>query len=239
MLPAVVDAAQVAELLERRPDLVLLDVLPDAYYVRRHIRGARNACVYKMAFLDDVAKLVPGRETPLIVYGDRPDSRASAVARDKLLAAGYRQVADFSTGLSAWRAAGGPTEGSGGEPEQDQPSPDGRHRLDPDKSSLRWFGRNLGSTHHGTLPLVEGDCTVERGRLRGACVVFDMTGIRCEDLTDRSTAEILEAHLRSDDFFDVERYPQATFSVTRAETHSRGGPRHSGHAVPWRACAQR
>ncbi len=41
--------------LTEQPETVLIDLLSQEHFAGRHIPGARNACVFRVSFLDDMA----------------------------------------------------------------------------------------------------------------------------------------------------------------------------------------
>ncbi|HMP00667.1 MAG TPA: YceI family protein [Kiritimatiellia bacterium] len=79
---------------------------------------------------------------------------------------------------------------------------------------IAWSGAMPVQAHNGTLTpkavdLAAGaDGVIERLR-----VVLDMTSIANEDIKKEGSRKKLEAHLRSEDFFHVEKYPEATFEM--------------------------
>ena len=93
----------------------------------------------------------------------------------------------------------------------------GRYELDPAASLVRWTGRNLFNFHTGTLSLGSGHVVVEEGRLQSGRFTVDMTSLRCSDLTDSALNALLIAHLRSDDFFAIDRFPGAEFIIASAD----------------------
>lgn len=58
--------------------------------------------------------------------------------------------------------------------------------------------------------------TVTNGRLAGGDFVMDMSAISCDDIACTPLHDVLVAHLRSDDFFDTERFPTGRFVITSA-----------------------
>ncbi len=80
-----------------------------------------------------------------------------------------------------------------------------------------WTGKNLaGTVHNGDIQVKSGIVLVENGQISKAKVVLDMNTIQNKDL-DEGKAAKLEGHLKSDDFFGVEKHPEATFEMTSAE----------------------
>jgi rhodanese-related sulfurtransferase len=212
--PQIIRADLASRLSSPAPPLVI-DVLPDEEYQAAHLRGAKNACVFNVTFLSDVKKLAPDASTPLVLYGASSRDLASATAAEKLFAAGYRDVSDYRGGLEDWRAGGLPTEGSRAAAPVVPKSRDGLHQLNLETSRVEWTGRNLMSAHYGTLKLRAGHIEVRDGRsIRGAFTI-DMDSMQNLDIPDPKMQAVLIAHLKSDDFFDVQRFPVAEFQLAK------------------------
>jgi polyisoprenoid-binding protein YceI len=194
---------------------VLVNVLPDEAFLREHLPGSVNACVYEMAFISRMHELAPVPTTPVIVYGAGSGSLDASAAAAKLARAGYTKVQEFRGGLAEWKAAGFTLQGSG----ISDPTPDlhGTYVIDTATSVVRWTGRNLFNHHHGTLQLAGGELVIDQGILRSAHVSLDMNTIACEDLDDPDINALLIRHLRDDDFFAVDRFPTAECLLTTAE----------------------
>jgi rhodanese-related sulfurtransferase len=204
--------------------VVLIDVLTPEDYERTHIAGAHSACVYEMVFLDRLAVYAPDRDTALVVYDATGTTLAAEAAREKLTAAGYRSVAVLAGGLAAWRAAGYPLEGSDATETGAAPLRDGVYRIVADQSSVEWTGRNINNRHYGRIDVAGGEIVVNRGCLTGGRIDLDMTAITNLDLQDAAWRDMLLRHLKSDDFFAVEKYPTSVFVLTGWEPLSAAPP---------------
>lgn len=203
-----------SQLSSPAPPLVI-DVLPEEDYATAHIKSAKNACVFKVTFLDDVKKLAPNPAEPLVVYGVSSRDLASATAAEKLVAAGYTHVSDYRGGLEDWSAGRLAVEGNPAATKKISPPRDGLHQLNLQTSKLEWTGRNLLSAHCGTLKLRAGHLEVRDGRpVRGAFTI-DMDSIENLDIPDAKMRQVLVSHLKSDDFFDVQRFPTAEFQFSK------------------------
>lgn len=201
----------------------LIDVLLPEDFACRHIAGAANACVYEMVFLDRIAECVPERDRAIVVYDDSGTTLAARTAMEKLERAGYRKVMILDGGLQAWQAAGFEVESSAPVP----PAPatrDGVYRIDAEKSSVEWIGRNINNRHHGRIAISSGEVVTLNGRLVSGSFVLDMDSIANHDLQDEGWRGLLHRHLKSEDFFDVERYPTATFEVRGAAPIAKSTP---------------
>lgn len=216
MKPApAITADELRAKLESTTPLLIIDVMPEEAFAAERIPNARNACVYNVTFLDDVKQLASGFETPIAVYGSSSRNLASATAGEKLLAAGYTQIFDFRGGLEDWRTMGQSCDGDPAMAELEPRPAEGRHEVDLQKSRVEWAGRSLLGAHTGTLKLLSGHIDISDGKPVDAGFTLDMNSIANSDIEDSEMRQVLIHHLESDDFFDVERFPTATFELTQ------------------------
>jgi len=202
--------------LKQRMDsgsVVVIDVLTPEDHAVCHIAGAHNACVYEIVFLDRVAEYVSDCETPIVVHDCTGTTRTAENAREKLIQAGYQSVFILSGGLSAWRSAGYPVEGSNPAGFAEISFHDGTYTIDLEKSRLEWIGRNLNNRHYGRIAIAGGELIVRNGFPTNGRVVLNMSSITDLDLQDDSLRELLNRHLKSDDFFAVDRFPTSLFEL--------------------------
>lgn len=89
------------------------------------------------------------------------------------------------------------------------------YRIDTAQSETTWIGAKITGRHNGLLIIKEGQLEMHDSKLVGGHILFDMTAISAKDKSlDAQSNEKLTKHLRSEDFFDVERYPTAEFEIT-------------------------
>lgn len=90
------------------------------------------------------------------------------------------------------------------------------YQLDTKKSKLTWTGSKVlvDSKHTGTVDIKSGQVEFGKDGPTSAVVVVAMKTIKNEDLTDATYNKKLVVHLKSPDFFDVEKHPEATLKVT-------------------------
>ena len=79
-------------------------------------------------------------------------------------------------------------------------------------SALTWVGSKVTGSHEGTIELKSGYLTFDNNDLVGGEFVIDMTTIVCTDLSGKGKASI-EGHLKSDDFFSVDKFPTANLTI--------------------------
>ncbi len=93
------------------------------------------------------------------------------------------------------------------------------YKVDNKISNLEWHGKKVTGSHHGNILVKEGNLVVTDNMLSSGTINFDMTTIVCNDLEGEYKGK-LEGHLRSEDFFNVEKHQTATLeiaSVTKVE----------------------
>ena len=91
---------------------------------------------------------------------------------------------------------------------------EGPYTVNVDSSTVKWTGKEITTdSHYGTLGLKQGAVEVSSAGIVRGNVVVDMNSIQCLDMSGRGKTK-LEGHLRSDDFFGVQSYPEAALSFT-------------------------
>jgi rhodanese-related sulfurtransferase len=209
------------ELASINPPL-LIDVRLKDDFEEAHIPNAVSSCVFEVAFLE---RITAEKSQPIVVYGADSKSYESRTAAEKLSRAGYKNVSDYREGIRGWEDTGGSVTRN--KPRQPDPQiTDGRHDIDLKESFIEWSGRNLLNRHHGRIGFRSGSLTIAQGRLTGGEFVIDLKQIICFSLQGTDLHDVLIRHLKSDDFFDVERFPEARFLI-RQTKHIEGAT--AGH----------
>ncbi len=88
-------------------------------------------------------------------------------------------------------------------------------------SALMWVGSKVTGSHEGTINLSSGHLILDNNDLVGGEFVIDMTSVVCTDLTGKGKAS-LEGHLKSDDFFSVNKFPTASLTILNVKKNSLG-----------------
>jgi len=86
-------------------------------------------------------------------------------------------------------------------------------KVDIEQSKIVWKGQKVTGSHEGTIDLKEGTLTFEGDKLTGGNFVVDMASLTDTDLEGEMKGK-LEGHLKSDDFFGVEKHPTASLKFT-------------------------
>ena len=85
------------------------------------------------------------------------------------------------------------------------------------ESKVIWKGYKVTGSHEGTIQLKEGFLTFNGEKLTGGEVIVDMTSINTTDLKGEYKDK-LDGHLRSDDFFGIEKYPTAKLTLKEVKS---------------------
>ncbi len=99
----------------------------------------------------------------------------------------------------------------------------GTMNADLSTSKVSWKGNMVNVYFHsGTLSLSEGTVSLENGNITGGKFVVDMKSMTTTDNNYDSAAGHLPSgligHLSSKDFFLVDSFPTATFTITSADS---------------------
>ena len=86
-------------------------------------------------------------------------------------------------------------------------------QVDLDNSQINWVGRKVTGEHTGTLNLSNGWVVMDKATLVAGKFIFDMTSISNTDIESPEWRQKLENHLKSEDFFYVDSFPQAILEI--------------------------
>jgi polyisoprenoid-binding protein YceI len=81
----------------------------------------------------------------------------------------------------------------------------------PVTGTVGWMGhkvQDIGDSHTGTLTVKSGSIEMKNKTISGGTIVVDMTSLT-------SDAAKLTGHLKSPDFFDVQKFGEATFVIKK------------------------
>lgn len=85
-------------------------------------------------------------------------------------------------------------------------------KFDQDSSKVGFVGSKVTGSHDGGFKKFTGVATIEGDTLKQVEVIIDMNSIWTDDVNDDNTN--LTGHLKNDDFFNVEKYPESRFVST-------------------------
>ncbi len=89
------------------------------------------------------------------------------------------------------------------------------YNVDAAKSTLNWKAEKITGFHEGTISLKSGSLKIASDKITSGSFVINMSTIVNTDLTDAEYNKKLVGHLSSPDFFDVAKFPEAVFTITK------------------------
>ncbi len=95
-------------------------------------------------------------------------------------------------------------------------------KVNTQKTTVKWMAEKVTGKHDGFVKVKEGSITLKKGTIEAGTILMDMASITCTDLTDAGYNAKLIGHLKSDDFFAVEKFPTAKLVITKASAFVNG-----------------
>lgn len=92
-----------------------------------------------------------------------------------------------------------------------------RLNADLQKTILSWVGEKVLGEHTGTIKLKSGWISWDNNRITSGEFTIDMTTIK-----DDGASTKLESHLKSDDFFGVEKFPETRIVLKGSDPFEKG-----------------
>lgn len=89
--------------------------------------------------------------------------------------------------------------------------------VDTKASKIHWLAKKVTGQHEGTINLASGSLMSDGKKVTGGDFVIDMKSIICTDITDPEYNKKFIGHITMGDFFEVEKFPTATFKITKVE----------------------
>lgn len=86
------------------------------------------------------------------------------------------------------------------------------YKVDAKQSTLKWYGEKLTGKHNGTILFSSGELNNDHGSFSGTFEI-NMASIEDKDMEAGEWKTKLENHLKSEDFFDVVKYPTSKFII--------------------------
>ena len=94
--------------------------------------------------------------------------------------------------------------------------------ITPDNSKIEFIGSKVTGSHNGSFKQFSGTIDLAKDSIEQSRVTIDV------DINSIVTdADRLTSHLKTADFFDVAKYPKATFTSTKIEPASAPGATHT------------
>lgn len=88
-------------------------------------------------------------------------------------------------------------------------------------STVKWTGEKVTGTHYGHIKIKEGTLKVKKNTIESGMFAIDMTTISCDDLEGEWHDKLI-GHLKSEDFFGVDKHPVSTLKITSPASFKNG-----------------
>jgi len=82
-------------------------------------------------------------------------------------------------------------------------------------SSIAWLAKKVTGEHNGTVGISSGALNVNGNKLIGGNFTIDLKTIKALDITDPGYNQKFIGHITSGDFFEIEKFPTASFVITK------------------------
>lgn len=94
--------------------------------------------------------------------------------------------------------------------------------VDAATSTLGFVGSKVTGKHEGKFEKISGSITLASGKAEGGRITLS-----ADTASVKSDQEKLDGHLKSADFFDVEKFPKATFTSSQIKAGGESGATHT------------
>lgn len=89
-----------------------------------------------------------------------------------------------------------------------------KYKVDTKQSTLVWHAQKVTGKHEGTVPITSGELAAEGNLVKEGSFEINVASLAVTDVKDAESNAKLTKHLKSDDFFGVEKFPNANFVLT-------------------------
>ena len=97
-------------------------------------------------------------------------------------------------------------------------------KVNTTESKIEWVGTKVTGYHTGVVPVKSGDIIVSNGEVTGGKFILDLANLTVSGPknVDSANSSKLQKHLRSADFFDVEKNPEGVFELISVKPYAGG-----------------
>jgi polyisoprenoid-binding protein YceI len=93
------------------------------------------------------------------------------------------------------------------------PSAEGATTYAITEGTVYWAAKKAtGSQHNGAIKIKSGSFLIKEGQILSGAVSIDMNSIEVLDLKDPGEKSDLEKHLKDNDFFETNKFPEGTYT---------------------------
>jgi polyisoprenoid-binding protein YceI len=95
------------------------------------------------------------------------------------------------------------------------------YKIDPAKSGMTWHMPITSGEHYGTINVNSGYIVYDGTTISSGVFTVDINSVKDLDLS-REKQPAIEKHIKSEDFFEVAKYPVATFKIDNVARNEKG-----------------
>jgi len=88
------------------------------------------------------------------------------------------------------------------------------YQVNTSESKVNWKGKKPTGEHKGYVKLTDGELLIDKSEIKGGSFKIDLNSITNVDINNAEGNTKLVTHLKSPDFFDVQKFPTANFVIT-------------------------
>lgn len=103
-----------------------------------------------------------------------------------------------------------------------------KKEINIENSEVTWKGYKVTGSHQGTITIKNGNLIFDNNKLIGGHFTMDMPSINVTDLEGKLKKD-LEGHLKSNDFFGVEKFPTASLVFTKVKSDGKNAYKVTGN----------
>lgn len=95
-------------------------------------------------------------------------------------------------------------------------------QVDVNSSKITWLGKKVTGEHTGHIKFKSANLLLDGKKLKGGMFEVDMSTITCTDIENEEYNAKLVGHLKSDDFFGIEKHPVSQLKLTKVKSIDTG-----------------
>ncbi|WPU67129.1 YceI family protein [Peredibacter starrii] len=96
------------------------------------------------------------------------------------------------------------------------------YNVDSAATKIVYVGKKVTGQHTGNVTAKSGNLTFLGEQITGGEVVVDMNSLTSTDITDKDTNAKYLGHMKSADFFDTAKYPEAKLVIKNSKKTDKG-----------------
>lgn len=94
------------------------------------------------------------------------------------------------------------------------------YNIDNKLTTATWIGKKIGGQHTGSISVANGKVEILGNEIKSGEFEINMNSITCTDLDAEYSAKLI-GHLKSDDFFGAEKFPNAKFILKSVKNNGK------------------